>query len=154
MRINCTDEEQFTGQFDLFEANIRRSINGRRGQKALHELRDVLLAMPNKRLIKGDLEHDGEFCAIGAYAKAKGVDLANFDPEDDNHDEAGVEAGMPYLVAWKVVWENDEGAPWTQWRNRETAEARYERMLAWVELQLAEPPNTTQKQLESANKSR
>ena len=131
MRINCSDDEEFGGQFVLWEANCRRSIKGRHGQAALRELRDVLLSLPSKRLIAGALEHDGEFCAIGAYAKAKGVDLGTSTPEDDNHDAAGVKAGMPRLVAWTVVYENDEAIHY------EPPEARYARMLRWVESCLA-----------------
>ena len=133
VRIQCSDEEEYGGQYKLWQANCRRSIKGAKGQQALRELRDALLALPGKRLISGALERDGEFCAIGAYAKAKGVDLTDFDPEDNNHDEAGIEAGMPHLVAWTVVFENDEAGPWSG----ETPEARYERMLRWVERCLA-----------------
>lgn len=64
-----------------WEANVVRSIKGRKGQKALRDLRDALLAMPEKRLIRDDFATpDGEVCAVGAAvayqrAQAKGVTI-------------------------------------------------------------------------------
>jgi hypothetical protein len=49
--------------------NARRSLRGRKGQAVLREVRAALLAMPEKRLIAGDLLKDGEVCAIGAWAR-------------------------------------------------------------------------------------
>ena len=135
VRINYSEDEDFGGQFELWQANCRRSIKGAKGQQALRELRDALLALPTKRLISGALESNGEFCAIGAYAKAKGLTLAQFG--EDEHERAGEEAGMPRLVSWKVVYENDEGCGWLPRSVVEPPEARYERMLRWVERCLA-----------------
>lgn len=77
-----------------WEANVERSIKGRKGQKALRDLRDALLAMPEKRLIADEFATpDGEVCAVGAavaYKRAltKGVtiteaakELAGEDPD-------------------------------------------------------------------------
>lgn len=130
-RISYCDEEDHPGQFDLWQANCRRSLQGKRGKAELIQLRDALLALPDKRLIHGSLiDEDGELCAIGAYAKHKGLDLQKYDPEDAT-DEVGIEAGMPDLVAWKVVEMNDE-----QYHSGFTPEQRYEAMLGWVERQL------------------
>lgn len=107
MRISYCDEEDRPGQFALWDANCRRSIGGRVGQRELRELEAALLALPEKRLIHGSLtDDDGGMCAIACYAKHKGVDLSKFDPEDES-DEVGIVAGMPRLVAWKVVALND-----------------------------------------------
>lgn len=160
-RINYSDDEERPGQFALWQANCRRSIKSKAGQRELRELEAALLALPDKRLIHGSLtDDDGDVCAIGAYARHKGVDLSKFDPEDES-DEVGIAAGMPRLVAWKVVELNDieldghyvvmEGptqrfkylgagggcgsvfVPWTP-------EERYEKVLAWVRRQLVETP--------------
>ena len=124
-RINYTDEEDFAGQFQLWQANCDRSLRGKHGQVELLVLRDALLALPAKRLIRGDLEANGEVCAIACYGRYKGFDLQVFDPGES--DKVGVAGGMPHLVAWKVVEMNDE------WFYSETPEQRYEKMLAWVE---------------------
>jgi hypothetical protein len=114
-----------------------------------------LLALPEKRLIHGVLtDGDGGVCAIACYAKHKGVDVSTFDPEDES-DEVGIAAGMPRLVAWKVVALNDVELD-TVWEvahgplNRfeahyksgiplireMTPEERYEKVLSWVRAQL------------------
>lgn len=49
----------FPNQAELWQANARRALKGRRGRKALAELREALLALPEKRLIAGAL------CTVG-----------------------------------------------------------------------------------------
>lgn len=151
MRLNYSDEEERPGQFALWDANCRRSLKGKAGQIALREFEAALLALSDKRLIHGALTDDhGGVCAIACYAKYKGVDIAQFDPEDES-DAVGVAAGMPRLVAWEVValndmhldtvWEVADG-PLNRWdatykggipliRNM-TPEERYDKVLAWV----------------------
>jgi len=140
-RINYSDEEIYPGQFDLWQANCARSLRGKKGQEELRALRDALLALPDKRLIHGLLvDEEGEMCAMGAYAQYKGLDLQTFDPEDET-DAVGIEAGMPALVAWKVVEMND-----MELHSRFTPEERYAMMLQWVERQLAQSANGTKPQ--------
>ena len=154
MRIGYSDDEERPGQFALWQANCDRSLKGKAGQRELRELEAALLALPKKRLIKDLLCEGDDVCAVGAYAKYKGLDLDRFDPEDES-DEVGVSAGMPSLVAWKVVEMNDLQLD-TVWElaygpvNRYeahyrggiplirdmTPEERYENMLAWVRKEL------------------
>jgi hypothetical protein len=140
-RISYSDEEDYPGQFELWQANCARSLKGKQGQEELRALRDALIALPDKRLIHGALvDKEGGVCAIGAWAQSKGLDLQKFDPEDAT-DEVGIEAGMPGLVAWKVVEMNDmefrDRWDSAQVRVVELApEQRYIKMLAWVEGQL------------------
>lgn len=161
MRLNWTDEEDRPGQFALWNANCRRSLRGKAGQRELRELEAALLALPEKRLIGGALEDEhGGVCAIAAYAKHKGVDLSQIDPEDQS-DEVGVVAGMPRLVAWKVVALNDilcdtvcevAHGPLNRWEatykggipliREMTPEERYEKVLAWVRGQLRPSTST------------
>ena len=54
------DDEDFPGQFALYESNLRRAIKGKRGRKFLAELREALLALPQARLIEGAM------CTVGA----------------------------------------------------------------------------------------
>lgn len=128
MRISYTDDEDFGGQFSLQEANVRRSLKGKAGQRELRELEAALVALPEKRLIHGSLvDDDGGVCAIACYAKHKGVSLETIDTGDY---DVGIGAGMPRLVAWKVVALNDLEL------GGETPENRYIAVLEWVRKQL------------------
>jgi hypothetical protein len=135
MRISYSEDEDHPGQFNLWHANCERSLRSKLGQQELRELRAALLALSDKRLIHGLLtDEDGGVCAIGAYARRKGLDLSQFDPEDLT-DEVGIAAGMPKLVAWKVVEMND-----MEMHSRFTPEERYTAVLAWVESKLSTRP--------------
>lgn len=134
MRISYSDDEEYPGQFELWQANCRRSLKGRKGQIALQELETALLALPEKRLIANALQNeDGDVCAIGAVCR-----LRNYTPKADPEEEmeaVGMEIGMPELVAWKVVEKNDVDLErhYVNGKMVEyTPEERYERMLAWV----------------------
>jgi hypothetical protein len=134
-RINYSDEEDYPGQFNLWQANCMRSIKGKAGQAALRELEQALLALPEKRLIADELEDaDGEVCAIGALAKYRNV-TPKSDPEE--MEMVGVELGMPEMVAWKIVCLNDMELDrrWDREADKMvdiTPEERYERVLAQV----------------------
>ena len=155
MRIGFSDEEDYPGQFELWQANCRRSLAGKAGQAILRELEIALTAMPSKRLIASDLvDAHGEVCAIGALADARGaitddmIGWAEYDMEG-----VGVHLGMPRLVAWKIVEVNDLQLTGTElvfyegpyrWPSERpcayiavTPEIRYERMLEWVRGQLS-----------------
>lgn len=103
-------DEDFPGQGELWWANYARALKGKRGRKALAELREALLALPEKRLISGALStvhlpqrlaaegkdctpwfldemtervaREGEgVCAIGAYVWHQKV-KAGMDPDE------------------------------------------------------------------------
>lgn len=154
MRIGYSDEEDYPGQFGLWQGNCQRSLKGRAGQAALRELEAALLALPSKRLIAESLvDAHGEVCAIGALAEFKGEITDNMIGQGEcDMEEVGVELGMPRLVAWKVVEMNDlqfagtslviKEGPY-RWYSEQpfeyvpiTPEQRYKRMLAWVREQL------------------
>lgn len=161
MRISYSDEEDIPGQFALWQANCRRSLQGKKGQVALRELEAALLALPDKRLIANHLKDaDGEVCALGALAKHKGHDIPpplkdewGYYDDDTEIEEFGVSLGMPRLVAWKVVEKNDIAIDgyyvnlpgpyrWFQEQQRlrayvpVTPEMCYAKMLAWVQGQI------------------
>lgn len=123
-RINYCDEEDQPGQFALWQANVNRSLAGRDGQAALRDLETALLALPQKRLIQHTVACDGDVCAVGAYlllkrSQQRGVPIeeaqraleAEMGPrehqDDIETDALGEAAGMPRLVAWKLVALND-----------------------------------------------
>ena len=141
MRVGYSEDEDSVGRFNLWQANCRRSRQGKKGQVALRELEAALLAMPDKRIQKDVfVELSGEACAIGALMMHKLVsagvpreqaivECAALEPLDT--EEHGVRIGLPRLVAWSVAVENDD-----EWKNR-TAEDRYLHVLAWVRRELS-----------------
>lgn len=132
MRINWSEDEERPGQFELWQANCRRSLHGRKGQHALRQLRDELLSMTGKRLIADDLAANGEVCAVGALMRANGVpqsELEELDDTDDTDRIAAKRCGIPPLVAWKLVELNDIELELRDF----TPEQRYERVLAWAQ---------------------
>ena len=139
-------EESYPGEFALLEGNCRRSLQGRRGQKALEALKSALLAMPVKELhIDIFVEATGETCAIGARMIQKKVDrgmsrdlaVRECSKEDPCEiQQIGVKLGMPPLVAWSVSVENDQDP------SRSPTE-RYQHVLNWVKRQLNERPRRT-----------
>ncbi len=164
MRLNYADDEDFSGQFELWQANCQRSLRGRKGQSALRRLEAALVSMPEKALRKGKLvAHDGSVCAIGALARAEGklpaLEPITGDWEDDDVDPTDEWAtdnlDIPKLVAWKVVEQNDLQLD-TVWERHYgpvqrgygsyhggiafirdmTPEERYNAMLAWVRSQI------------------
>ena len=163
-RTSYTDDygDDFPGQINLFRANVRRSMRSRAGQQRLRELRDALLALPEKELypqvfVEGPRESPA-VCALGAWAlkKADGdADAASSMVDADPDYGWDVEAadqlaphGWPKLVVLETVYQNDEECgvrevihgpatrhgSWPVVRFRdETPAERYARVLRWVE---------------------
>lgn len=139
MRINYSEDEDFPGQFSLWQGNCQRSLAGKKGQESLRELEAALLALSSKRLITDELDDGKDVCAIGALVRYKHI-TPEADPESEMED-VGVECGMPRLVAWKVVELNDEHFNFRyednfQKRIMYTPEERYLAILGWVRKQL------------------
>jgi hypothetical protein len=124
------------------------AIRGRRGQAFLREMLDALDALPEKRLIAGDLVREGEVCALGAVAVARGTDVSDVDPED--HEAVAAKFGITHTLACEVEYINDEidghhfevvdfasGERRNRWRD-DTPEERFERVRAWVASQIRE----------------
>jgi hypothetical protein len=137
MRISYTDEEDFPGQFGLWQGNCQRSLSGKQGQAALRELEAALVALPSKRLIANELDNGQDVCAIGALVRYKKITpLA--DPEYEM-EQVGIECGMPRLVAWTVVEINDNELDFRYVDGKRvdcTPEERYETILKWIRKQL------------------
>ena len=106
-----------------WEANVKRSIEGKRGQSVLRDLRAALLALPEKRLIAGDFATpDGEVCAVGcavAYKRAqdKGVtipeaakELAAEDPDSWDGYTKNPETGRYERTIEHQRWDSEAGA--------------------------------------------
>lgn len=155
MRIWINEDEDRPNQFALFEANCQRQIKGRAGQKALRELERALVELPEKRLVAKAIACGNEVCAVGALlvhqrvAKGESREDAlaryqsvvqdddeycgaydDFDGYQDPTDEIAAAEGVPALLAWKLVYLNDERC------DHCTPEERYEKVLAWVRRQI------------------
>jgi hypothetical protein len=104
-----------------YRAQVRSAIRGKRGQALLRELLAALDAMPVKELVAGELEADGQFCALGVVGQARGLNLANIDTYD-------VETMAPKFniaeqLAREIMWVNDDHVD--DWR--------------WVEVEICGP---------------
>lgn len=100
---------------------VASAIKGKRGQAFLRELIAALDAMPEKRLIDGDLvsEDGADVCALGALGKLKGIDMSGLDTYD--HEGLGAAFGIAYQLAAEVMFINDDEYrhldPEGRWRN-------------------------------------
>ena len=145
MRVSCTYDEEYPGEFALWQANCRRSRRSAKGRAALEQLERALTGMPVKKLGYDILvEPSGEVCAIGAQMVQEAMDggmtrekaVAHCAEADEYEtQEAGERLGMPKLVAWAVAVENDDC-------RTEKPEERYTRILAWVQSEIAHSKNT------------
>ncbi len=125
------------------KAAVNSAMRGRRGQAFLKELLAALDALPEKRLIREDLEapatgmplkerHD--VCALGAVGRARGLDMSNLDPHD--HDTIAARFGIAHMMACEIMYWNDDNY------RLETPERRFERMRKWIADQIVseQPP--------------
>lgn len=105
---------------------VASALRGKRGQAALKEILDALDAMPQKRLVAGDFERDGEYCTLGVLGKRHGIDMSEL--SDDGYVDQDLVADtfhLPRAFVCEVMFENDEVYD-------ETPEKRWRRMRAWV----------------------
>jgi hypothetical protein len=140
---------------------VAQAIRGQRGQAMLRELVAALDALPEKRLVSGSLvTADGEFCALGALGRARGVDVALIDPEDRT--AVAKAFGVAEALAAEIMYMNDEEGPeemigfnflvcgpmrpWEshvqlRWRRNESAGAvRWSLMRSWAAQNLTAEP--------------
>lgn len=89
-----------------YRAQVRSAIRGKRGQALLRELLAALDAMPEKRLVAGELEADGQFCALGVVGQARGMNLAAIDTYDV--ESLGPKFNIAEQLAREIMWVNDE----------------------------------------------
>lgn len=76
----------------LWRANVKRALASARGKAALRDLRDALLALPQKRLIEGALCTVGLDDRIAAMPATKTIETRPYRPDADGRpmrDEAG-----------------------------------------------------------------
>ena len=113
-------------EFIKWRGAVTSALRGKRGQAFLREMKEALDALPVKRIVKNELEIDGEVCALGAVGLRRGIPMTEIDPED--HDTIARTFDISGAMAREIMYLNDE---W-DWRE-ETPEERYARMRRWVE---------------------
>lgn len=139
-RSGYTDEGDDIG---LWRANIARATYGKRGQVFFRSLLAALDAMPEKRLVSGDLEtEDGEVCALGALRRAKALPLDDAIADSD-WDELGKAFAVAPMLCQEVMFENDQDFSYNA---DATPEARWERMRGWVAEQIRPKPDELRKE--------
>ena len=105
-RSGYTDDQD-NWQMIKWRGQVASAIRGKRGQRLLIDLLAALDAMPDKVLIAGDLETtEGDVCALGALGKARGINMADIDPEDPPQLAAAFD--IAEQLAQEIVYVNDE----------------------------------------------
>jgi hypothetical protein len=128
-------EADYDNSWALWRGAVNSSINGKRGQAFLRDLRDALEAKPEKTLVKGALEaENGNHCALGVIGHLRGIDMPKgelddyFDGEETTRNMAHMLNIAPAL-AREIVYLNDEGSPYY---GKQTDTDRYNYVLKWV----------------------
>lgn len=116
-------------ELSLWRGAVERAIKGKRGQAFLREALAALDAMPEKRLTTDSLHEPatGEFCTLGVVGAARGMDMTPL--EQAERDDVARGFDIAEALAAEIMFENDERGPW---REKESPEARWLRMRAWL----------------------
>lgn len=96
-----------------YRAQVASAIRDKRGQVLLRELLAALDAMPEKRLVAGELEADGQFCALGVVGQARGLNLAAIDTYDV--ESLGPKFNIAEQLAREIMWVNDDHVSEYDW---------------------------------------
>lgn len=119
----------------MWRGQVASAIRGKRGQAFFRDLVAALDALPEKKLIEGDLQDDsGCVCALGALGVKRGITLDAIDTYD--YDALSKTFDIAHQLAQEVMFENDEGGI----RGRETPEERWTRVRAWAVEQIRVTP--------------
>lgn len=159
---DCDDTRSFLYSC-AFTGNMKRALDGRKGQHVLQELEEALLALPEKALGHGVFAKPvlvagqdgppvvtGEVCALGALAvhrkvkegKPRAVAMMEANQEvTDDEDDGGQEMirqaagalGICDPLAYAIVERNDE-------YGGETPQETYTKVLAWVQKKILRGP--------------
>lgn len=113
----------------LWRGAVASAIKGKRGQKFLIEMLAALDAMPEKKLIKGELKNiEGQVCALGSVGSVRGIDMSVVDTED--REEVGKTFNISGAMAAEIQDINDQDLSYNY--VNETPEERFMRVRAWV----------------------
>lgn len=110
-------------QLIMYRGRVASAIRGKRGQQLLREMLDGLDAMPEKRLIRNELQYAGGYCALGVVGAKRGLDMSAIDPEEP--EQVSKAFNIAGVMAREVAYINDDYYD-------ETEEHRWTRVRAWV----------------------
>lgn len=105
-RAGYADDSDDNWALIKWRGQVESTIRGKRGQAFLRELIAALDALPEKKLIAGDLIADGAVCAIGAVGIKRGIDLTALDPYD--YDSIAGTFGITHQLVREIEFTNDE----------------------------------------------
>jgi len=112
---------------------VASAIRGYRGQAFLRELVKALDALPEKKLIAGDLKApDGQVCALGSVAAVRGVDVSDLDVYD--REAVAKRLGIAPALAAEIMFENDGDF----FYGKMDPEERFRRVREWAVAQIVE----------------
>lgn len=128
-RHGYTDDCENMWDMIRWAGAVKSTLRGRRGQDFLRELLTALDALPEPRLIAEDLQNaaTGEVCALGAVARARGIDVSTVFPEDWG--QVSRLFGISETLAREIMFHNDDFD--SAYRAGE-AERRFQRVREWV----------------------
>lgn len=105
---------------------VKSALRGKRGQAFLRELIAALEALPERKLIAGELEReDGCVCGLGAVGRARGLDMTGIDAYD--REQVAHRFGVAEAMAAEAMYVNDE---WCLYRDDD--EKRWRRVHEWA----------------------
>ena len=128
----------------MWRGAVNSAIRGKRGQAFLREMAAALDAMPLKELHANVVVEEGQVCAIGSVAVARGLDVSELDIDD--RDEVAKAFGVAPALAAEIAFMNDDDFGW----KKEEPAARWQRMRKWVDEQLL-PAATPQASVAEGN---
>ena len=106
-RLYDYEEIGHTGTANLLDANLRRAIEGKKGQEFLKKLLAALDAMELKELHTDDFKNkNGGLCAIGCYANHFKIRVD--DLYSDDAFSISKRLGISKTLAFKIIFQNDE----------------------------------------------
>ena len=114
----------------MWRGHVASAIRGKRGQELLRDMRLALDAMPEKRLIRDELEEDGEVCALGAVGRYRKLDLTEVDGHD--HERLGSLLNVAPCLVQEVEFINDEWG-----LHNSSPEQVWQSVSGWVDKMLA-----------------
>ena len=112
------------GRMNLWRGAVKSAIRGARGQKLLSDLIIGLDSLPAPRLIASEFEIQGEFCALGAAAKIRGLDIRELDIWDSG--DTAKKFNVSDAMIREITWINDECG------EQDTPEERFLRVYNWI----------------------
>jgi hypothetical protein len=115
--------------YAMWRGVIMSATRGKRGQAFFRALVEALDAMPDKRLVAGELETaEGSVCALGCLGKHRGIAIGSVDTED--WDKLGELFDIAPQLAQEVMHVNDE-------RGQQSPEDRWRAVRHWAARKIA-----------------